>query len=135
MWCDEVVQNGDLYTYQARVITTAGEPVFEGPPRSPDERLDWDAFAPDGSWFSYVDPGRGLVLGALGGAEAVLPGDNVHVAFPGSAIVLAYPELKWVDLQGKPLAVPGFAPALLGSVHGRIRALQQGVEVCAVVGT
>lgn len=111
MWFDEVVQDGDLYTYQARVITTAGEPVFEGPPRSPDESLDWDAFAPDGSWFSYVDPGRGLVLRTLGGAEAVLPGDNVHVAFPGSAVVLAYPELKWVDLQGKPLAVPGFAPA------------------------
>ncbi len=41
MWFDEVVQDGDLYTYQAKVITTAGEPVFEGPPRSPDERLDW----------------------------------------------------------------------------------------------
>lgn len=110
MWFDEIAQSGDdVPTYQAKVITMEGKLVFAGAPLGPNDRLDWEAFGADGSWFAFGDPTRGLVLRTLVGDEAVLPGEFVHLAFAGSAIVLQYPDLHWVDLAGQPLAVAGFA--------------------------
>lgn len=119
-WFDEIAQPDPdaVPTYQAQVIALSGELLFSGTPRLPNDRLDWDAFSPDGAWFTYVDPARGLVLRTRAGAETELPVGNVHVAFPGSVIVaMDYPDLAWLDLRGQPILVPGFVPVFDSVAH------------------
>ncbi len=120
-WFDEIAQPDPdaIPTYQAEVVALSGELLFSGTPRLPNDRLDWDAFSPDGAWFSHVDPARGLVLRTRDGAETELPAGNVHVAFPGSVIVATdYPDLVWLDVLGQPIVVPGFVPVFDNVSHG-----------------